>query len=305
MNPASSRPSDEIEVEIQRLVQLEKGYRTHNYTGEVPSNDALNHNEKLLTLVHECASIIDASTASSSYSAKIKRELSVNSLTDVGRVSKQQPDQKPVDDSQSMAYWRQQMMDWAIMVVDSFGADRDLVCMGFNVLDRFVILDQQKTRTKMTRDDFQLYCMTCLYIVIKVMESYPRKLSVQSLVEMSRGFYSQEDILSAEMEILMTVQWKIHPPTSMHFANLFFEYQNLPMSITTQQSIGSMIEFAISEPIFLSMSISSIGLAASLVTLHLQGRELDLKSLRAALFHVVNPKEVDHACILLEELYCR
>jgi Cyclin, N-terminal domain len=89
---------------------------------------------------------------------------------------------------QEFGAWRHQMFDWAVMVVDSIGADRESVACCFHLLDRFLVTELRRTRAPpITRDDYQLFCMTCLYIATKVIDPYPHKLSVQTLVDMSNN----------------------------------------------------------------------------------------------------------------------
>ena len=99
------------------------------------------------------------------------------------------------------------MFDWACMVVDSFGMDRQNVALSMDLLDRYVAHELARTDVAslpaVTRDDFQLFSMTTLYMAVKILEPFPRKITVQALVDMSRGFYSEIDIQVTEREILV------------------------------------------------------------------------------------------------------
>ncbi|KAL3912455.1 MAG: hypothetical protein SGILL_006874 [Bacillariaceae sp.] len=63
--------------------------------------------------------------------------------------------------------------------------------------------------------------MTSLYLAMKASDSgedhssTSRKLRLESFVDLSRGQFSADDIISMERVVLQKVQWKIYPPTPM------------------------------------------------------------------------------------------
>jgi hypothetical protein len=156
----------------------------------------------------------------------------------------------------SFAFWRQQMFDWACVVVDQYGiSDRSSVlALTFSLLDRYVAHEHQhddyalhnnnnnrssSNTTTITRDDFQLYGMTALYTIIKVTETTTTTgahLSIAALVQMSLGFYSEQDVLSTEQEMFQTLSWRLHAPTPVTFARLFLMelvvWRRRPMATT-------------------------------------------------------------------------
>lgn len=196
--------------------------------------------------------------------------------------------------------WRKQIFDWACKVVEIFHMDREVVLMSFNVLDRFVAKEiaQYEANAKsgsddwrldvddnddddegiiskqIGRDDFQLYAMTCLYLTIKLMEPYPRKLGLAALVDMSRGFYTEEDIAETEIKIAMALKWHLHPPTASSFCREFFNC--FPDSISTPVSMldvrtrcAAVVEMAVSNSFFVGYKPSLLGLACVLHVLRL------------------------------------
>ena len=206
----------------------------------------------------------------------------------------QQHEHYPED---SFAFWRQQMFDWSCTVIDSYGmaADRtELLASTFSLLDRYVAhelaaLQRHEKSTKqpkttefksettaavpITRDDFQLFGMTALYMALKLHAS--SKLSLDAMVHMSRGFYSQQDVCVTEMEMLTALQWRLHAPTAAGFCEMYVtdllttesDYDNATMQCEDvkkqlQFCCGHLMELAIADAYLVGYKASAIGLAA-------------------------------------------
>ena len=199
--------------------------------------------------------------------------------------------------NQDFGYWRRQMFDWACTVMDSFEMDRTVVLpVAFNMLDRYVALEMtRKDSPAITRDDFQLFAMTCLYTAVKMYEPYPRKIAVEALVAMSRDFYSEHDVCATERDILQALQWRVNPPTAVAFCRLYEQllpsrsesleqasaaaapYNLSSFSVEEDQedlevTFAAMAELAAADDFFLKYKDSTIGLAAFLHAARITGR---------------------------------
>jgi hypothetical protein len=149
-----------------------------------------------------------------------------------------------VDSPSTLRNWRGQMLDWSFLLVDSCHIPHEVVHVAFDLLDRFVTAEVVRTAMKqqqrmnspinvaastasalppITRDDYQLYAMTCLFLAVKVYMPYPQKLSVQSLVELSRHFYTVEDIEHTERDILQVLEWRVHSTTVTQYCGLYLQ----------------------------------------------------------------------------------
>jgi hypothetical protein len=213
------------------------------------------------------------------------------------------------DNDDSLSFWRQQMIDWACMVVDSFTMDRDLVTVAFSMLDRYVAHElEQHPTMPLTRDDFQLFSMTCLYLAIKINEPYPRKLGLEALVDMSRGFYSASDIALTESDILNGLQWHTSPPTAHQFSQLFAQvlFPQQPLSVTGQRTCVTLTELALADPWFLDYNASTVGLASLWHAARLEGCPVEAGWDELA---QVMPLQDNNDLVLvyrqLERLYCQ
>lgn len=90
--------------------------------------------------------------------------------------------------------WREKICEWSYQVIDHFDFSREVVSVSMHYLDRFLA-----TRP-CNKKIFQLAAMTCLFLAIKLYE--PGKLSMQSMVELSRGYFKVEQMVAMEISVL-------------------------------------------------------------------------------------------------------
>jgi|NOAtaT_6_FD_contig_51_5086413_length_1344_multi_4_in_0_out_0_1 hypothetical protein len=117
-------------------------------------------------------------------------------------------------DSQS----RKMMCNWCYQVVDYFNFSRETVQIGMSYFDRFLIT-QQGRLCKDDRSHYQLACITCMYVAIKVNEQMDLHASL--LCQLSRGCYTVSQITRMERVILESLQWRLNPPTATAFVQHF------------------------------------------------------------------------------------
>lgn len=204
--------------------------------------------------------------------------------------------------SKMVGFWRQQMLDWSYLVMDSFGIDRDVVAVSFNILDRYVV-EETKSSIPITREDFQLFSMTALFIGVKLLETFPRKLTASALVDMSRGFYAAEDILQTEQEILKTLGFYLNPTTAFGFARIYLTLFPEPVSYEMQAHCQAVAEAALSDTYFLTKRASVIGLAAVLLAARAEGHSNNTNEQFLSLVQDIVPHDdLDEVCQRLELL---
>ena len=90
--------------------------------------------------------------------------------------------------------WREKICEWSYQVIDHFDYSREVVMISMNLLDRY--LAHQSVNKKV----FQLAAMTCLFIAIKLNE--PEKLTMSSMIELSRGYFRVDQMAAMEISIL-------------------------------------------------------------------------------------------------------
>ena len=123
--------------------------------------------------------------------------------------------------------WRRKICEWSYRVVDHFRIEREVVSISMNLFDRYLSTqDKDKQSCKcpscqraVDSHTFQLAAMTSLYVAIKVHaescihDSSRKKLKLSSMVDLSRGQFSREDICAMELNMLSSLSWKVNPVT--------------------------------------------------------------------------------------------
>lgn len=93
--------------------------------------------------------------------------------------------------------WREKICEWSFQVCDHFDMARETVSISIHFLDRFLATRPCNKKV------FQLAAMTTLFLAIKLYE--PGKISMQSMIELSRGYFQVEQMVAMEMAILRYV----------------------------------------------------------------------------------------------------
>jgi hypothetical protein len=169
-----------------------------------------------------------------------------------------------IQNAENFANWRLQCIHWAFAVVRSFDIDTETVAVAFNLLDRYIIHELGVSGAPaITREDFQLFAMTALYISVKTFIPYPRKLGVDAMVAMSRDFYAREDFVTTEQDMLGALGWRINTPTVYSFSSQFLAL----MALETDQKkmveriCANLSERIVADPFFVPLQASLVGLA--------------------------------------------
>mmetsp|Transcript_34187 Transcript_34187/g.80497 ORF Transcript_34187/g.80497 Transcript_34187/m.80497 type:complete len:493 (-) Transcript_34187:1333-2811(-) len=76
-------------------------------------------------------------------------------------------------------------------------------------------------------DRYQLIVVAAWYLVTKIRQ--PFAVDLESMQRLSHGKYSPADIEGMEVELLMTLGWKVHPPTPTEFAHEYVNLLRLPV----------------------------------------------------------------------------
>lgn len=150
------------------------------------------------------------------------------------------------------------MVEWCFSVVDFCKYNRSTVHSAMNCLDRYLA-----KRSDMLDDKraFQLIVMTCFYTAVKIHESVA--LNPSMIAQLSKGVYTEQEVKTAENDILMTLSWRVNPPTTTSFAmsylKLFPESQS---SVEVQDIINRQLDYAVKDSCFLGTDASTIAFAA-------------------------------------------
>jgi len=196
--------------------------------------------------------------------------------------------------------WRSQMLEWSFQVIDQFGIDREVVAVAFNIFDRYVA--KESSGHPFTIEDYQLLSMTSLFVAVKILGSYPRKISIKALVAMSRGYYCEDDIRHTELDLLGVLGWRVNPPTALAFCRLFAELLDLSDLDTICRHVT---EKAVNEPLLLGKKSCHVGLAVVLYAARCAGHQTSdfvfSKSLRGIIGFEAND-EFDRVTRIVERM---
>ncbi|OEU11305.1 hypothetical protein FRACYDRAFT_193165, partial [Fragilariopsis cylindrus CCMP1102] len=108
------------------------------------------------------------------------------------------------------------MATWMNTVCDYCHYNKETVEIALSCLDRFVIL--LNNIILQDRQVYQLAAMTAFYISIKLNEE--EVMDPNTISALSRGVHTSKSIIEMESTILVALQWRVHPPTSMSFVRL-------------------------------------------------------------------------------------
>mmetsp|Transcript_7609 Transcript_7609/g.16514 ORF Transcript_7609/g.16514 Transcript_7609/m.16514 type:complete len:344 (-) Transcript_7609:559-1590(-) len=131
--------------------------------------------------------------------------------------------------------WREKICEWSYEVVDHFDMSREVVAVSLNLLDRFL------AKVTCKKKEFQLAAMAALNIAIKLLERRPLKL--KTFVELSRGSFTIENLISYERYVLQVLSWHVHTPTSLSFAQNFMYLLPPSISESTRNDITDFTQF--------------------------------------------------------------
>lgn len=158
--------------------------------------------------------------------------------------------------------WRDKIVNWCYQVVDHFNFSREVVVVAMSYLDRYLCQKYVNKRT------FQLVAMSSLHLACKLLDQ--KKLRMSSLLELSRGYFTAEHMISMEESILSKLGYLVHPPTQLCFVRHLFLL--LPHNCCSphvrhglEEAAKFMVELSVFRYDLVTVRKSSIGLAAILI----------------------------------------
>jgi len=134
---------------------------------------------------------------------------------------------------------RFKMAEWCYQVVDFCKFSRETVSIAMSYLDRYLSTEVGAPALE-DRKVFQLAAMTSLYTAIKIHE--PEAMEPKVVASLSRGTYTEQQVIDMEMSILTAIQWRMNPPTALSFINAFFAL--LPEGVMSQTERDAVYELA-------------------------------------------------------------
>jgi hypothetical protein len=167
---------------------------------------------------------------------------------------------------------RDKMVQWCFQVVDFAQFSRETVSIAMSYLDRFLCSRTPRALSSMrNRKEYQLAAMTTLYMAIKMFE--PVEIEVSLLSTLSRGAYTAEEFIKMEMDILLSLQWRLNGPTALSFIeNLLTLLPTSSTSSNARQIVSDLsryqTEIAVGSFFFVTHKSSTVAVASIINSLN-------------------------------------
>ncbi|KAL3806039.1 hypothetical protein ACHAXA_000180 [Cyclostephanos tholiformis] len=158
--------------------------------------------------------------------------------------------------------WREKICHWSFNVIDHFDLSREVVAVSMSLFDRYLV-----TRGNRCNGSTALLAsLTTLHIAIKVHEV--RKIKLTTLANLSRGQFGPRHIEEMEYTVLSSLNWRIHPPTSMSFLSHLLLLLPERVSDSSKEEIYAMsryiTELSVCDSSFVDVNPSAVAYSAIL-----------------------------------------
>ena len=158
--------------------------------------------------------------------------------------------------------WREKICHWSFNVIDHFDLSREVVAVSMSLFDRYLA-----TRGNRCNGSTALLAsLTTLHIAIKVHEV--RKIKLTTLANLSRGQFGPKHIEEMEWQVLTSLNWHIHPPTSMSFLSHLLLLLPEKVSDASKEEIYAMsryiTELSVCDSSFVNINPSAVAYSAIL-----------------------------------------
>lgn len=165
---------------------------------------------------------------------------------------------------------RVKMCEWCYQVTDFCKFRRETVAVCISYADRFLSTGRPRAHlATQNRKEYQLVILTTLYMAVKIFE--PLEMNSTLLSAISRGCYTEMEIVDMEQEILEALSWMVNDPIAHDFLHYFMALlppstvENLD-TVTTPllNSSRYQVEIAVCDYEFALQNSSVVALAAIL-----------------------------------------
>jgi Cyclin, N-terminal domain/Cyclin, C-terminal domain len=142
------------------------------------------------------------------------------------------------------------MAKWCNSLCDFCKYDRDVTAAAMSCVDRYASTPAGMENILMDRDRYQLAVMTGLYLIAKIQQS--EALDPLSVAKLSRGKHSKADIENMEMEMLVGLNWRVHPTTPWSFAQELLNLIPMDANIdqVTRQRIHELTKYQLEVAVY-------------------------------------------------------
>jgi lipoyl(octanoyl) transferase len=184
--------------------------------------------------------------------------------------------------------YRENICHWTFSIIDHFELSRNTVAVSMDIFDRYLATLGNECDASLAL----LVSLSTLYISIKVHEK--KKIKLETLSKLSRGQFLPKDIEDMEMQILKTLSWLVHPPTSLDYVSFLLKFLRksveMPQRFQIFEVTRYLSELSVCDPFFVDHDKSSVAFASILNVLEeeVTNGKLDAQHLEHFIGEVTN-----------------
>ncbi len=136
--------------------------------------------------------------------------------------------------------WRQMIVEWYYSIVDRIGADRELVYITMNILDRFVDV---KTFYLKDKKEYEKAVIASLLISSKLYAD--EYICPREIIQLASSSITTKSIMATTVEIYESLSWDFCIPTAARFAHTFVKCISENPSALDRRNRSEIFEDAI------------------------------------------------------------
>jgi hypothetical protein len=179
---------------------------------------------------------------------------------------------------------RDKMVQWLVQVIKYYQISPDIVGITLSYVDRYLSIaatfsssEEAQAGPLYDRKEYQLLCMTSLYVAMKI--NCSTCMSPTQISDLSKGHHSIKDITMMELDLLQKLGWHMCGPTPLDFIEHFIELSNI---LTENKQICGVlinicrhqIELAAANYHFIATAMSTIAISAMINAIEALGSEI-------------------------------
>lgn len=170
------------------------------------------------------------------------------------------PEEFPDQVVEEYAVWRFTMVDWFQQIMGTFQYQQETMEVTMSILDRYVASNPELMKHSR---QYKLAALTSLYIAAKMHEQCC--LTPHHVNDLSTDIHEVKVIEQEELKILMSVCWRVNPPTPTAFSRELFSIIPSDLIKKKDEIVGifnMQMKYAMLEEIFVTEKPSMLVLAA-------------------------------------------
>ena len=132
--------------------------------------------------------------------------------------------------------WRKMVVEWCYSIIDHVGADREIVYITMNILDRYMAARKLSQTSRLTKKRaYETAVLASLLITTKLYAE--DHICMRQLVQMSSSSITTAEIMSTAKDMYKTLSWQQTIPTAARFVHALLELLPDRISATSKAEL--------------------------------------------------------------------